>query len=58
VDLGVVKVIGVEIKRIVCYASELLENKSVYDGMARGVNPYGDGKASRRIVERILKEYE
>jgi len=23
--------------------------------MARAVNPYGDGKASQRIVQRILK---
>jgi UDP-N-acetylglucosamine 2-epimerase (non-hydrolysing) len=35
-------------------ASELLSDFSAYDAMARAVNPYGDGEASRRIAEGIL----
>jgi UDP-N-acetylglucosamine 2-epimerase (non-hydrolysing) len=28
----------------------LLEDTNVYNEMARSINPYGDGKASERIV--------
>ena len=32
----------------------LLTDKAAYDAMSNAVNPYGDGQASRRIVEAIL----
>ena len=32
-------------------ASLLLEDSTAYDAMARAHNPFGDGKASERIVE-------
>jgi len=38
-------------------AAELLTNKEIYDKMARAVNPYGDGKASERIVKAILHRF-
>jgi UDP-N-acetylglucosamine 2-epimerase (non-hydrolysing) len=31
--------------------ASLLENQSAYEAMARAVNPFGDGKASVRILE-------
>ena len=34
--------------------AKLLSDKADYDSMARAVNPYGDGEASRRTVEAIL----
>jgi UDP-N-acetylglucosamine 2-epimerase (non-hydrolysing) len=34
---------------------ELLENPDAYNRMARAHNPYGDGRASKRIVDWILK---
>lgn len=58
VDAGVVKIVGVETNHIVRHACDLLENKKLYKQMARGINPYGDGKASRRIVSRLLTEHE
>ena len=29
-------------------------DKAAYDAMSNAVNPYGDGQASRRIVQAIL----
>ena len=33
----------------------ILTDKEHYEKMARAVNPYGDGHASKRIVEILLK---
>ncbi|MDO9148515.1 MAG: UDP-N-acetylglucosamine 2-epimerase (non-hydrolyzing) [Hydrogenophaga sp.] len=54
VELGVVKLVGPHEDRIVAEAQKLLDDPSAYAAMARGVSPYGDGKAAARIVE-ILK---
>ena len=55
VDAGTVVVAGTEEENIYRIANELLNNTEYYDQMAHAVNPYGDGKASERIVETILK---
>jgi UDP-N-acetylglucosamine 2-epimerase len=55
VEAGAVKVIGTEEQNIYRAAKLLLENKQEYEKMARAVNPYGDGKASKRIVDIILQ---
>jgi len=34
---------------------ELIRNKKAYDKMANAINPYGDGKASQRILELLQK---
>lgn len=51
---GTVKLLGTEYNRIVEEANLLLNNSEVYDKMTKAINPYGDGKASKRIVESIL----
>ena len=56
VEAGTVKIIGVDEDNIYNEAVLLLENKEIYDKMAKSVNPYGDGKASERIVG-ILKNF-
>jgi UDP-N-acetylglucosamine 2-epimerase (non-hydrolysing) len=38
-------------------ADHLLRDADAYDAMARAANPYGDGEASRRIVEAILHHF-
>ncbi|MCL1819751.1 MAG: UDP-N-acetylglucosamine 2-epimerase (non-hydrolyzing) [Oscillospiraceae bacterium] len=53
VEAGTVKLVGVERETIVREAKLLLNDKSEYEKMAKAVNPYGDGKASERIVEII-----
>jgi len=57
VEAGTVKLSGVEKKQIYDDIKELLDNKGSYDKMANAVNPYGDGKASERILE-ALKEFD
>lgn len=54
VEAGTLKVIGTDRKRIFDEASLLLNNKKEYDSMANAVNPFGDGKASQRIVKALL----
>jgi len=51
VNEGVVRLVGPSFERIVDAAQNLLDDRAGYDAMARGVSPYGDGKAARRIVE-------
>ncbi|MBE6991052.1 MAG: UDP-N-acetylglucosamine 2-epimerase (non-hydrolyzing) [Ruminococcaceae bacterium] len=54
VKAGTVKLAGVETDVIFDMASELLTNEEAYQQMAKAVNPYGDGNASKRIVDAIL----
>ena len=54
VEAGTVELAGVDENRIFELASELLNNKSVYNSMAKAVNPYGDGDACSRIADAIL----
>jgi UDP-N-acetylglucosamine 2-epimerase (non-hydrolysing) len=37
---------------------ELLSDKEEYERMSKASNPYGDGKASRRIVDEIIRRYK
>ncbi|HEY8188549.1 MAG TPA: UDP-N-acetylglucosamine 2-epimerase (non-hydrolyzing) [Pyrinomonadaceae bacterium] len=56
VEAGVVKVIGTQRQIIVNEISRLLDDAAEYEGMARAMNPYGDGHASERIVAALLGE--
>lgn len=56
VEAGTVKVIGTERQIIVNEISRLLDDQAEYGRMARAVNPYGDGRASERIVAALLDE--
>lgn len=56
VEAGTVKVVGTDEYNIYQEGKVLLDDLNVYEGMARAVNPYGDGHASKRIVETILGE--
>ncbi len=53
VEAGVLKVVGTDADAIVSEASLLLEDESAYRAMAQRRNPYGDGRASERIVEAL-----
>ena len=55
VEAGTVKVVGINKDEVMRFTQELLENKVAYDSMAKAVNPYGDGRASERIVSYIEK---
>jgi len=47
---GTVKLVGADEGKIVEETGKLLTDKAAYDEMARAHNPYGDGKATGRIV--------
>lgn len=53
VDEGVVRLVGTDEAAIVREASRLLDDPVGYREMARGVSPYGDGKAAQRIVAAL-----
>ncbi|WP_400162251.1 non-hydrolyzing UDP-N-acetylglucosamine 2-epimerase [Brevibacillus sp. TJ4] len=54
---GTLKLAGTDEERVYQLANELLRDQNAYEEMARAANPYGDGEASRRIVEAILHHY-
>ncbi len=54
IDAGTLKLAGTEEENIYQMANTLLHDKKVYQQMAQAKNPFGDGKASERIVESIL----
>lgn len=56
VDQGVVKLVGANFDRILVETQRLLDDAVAYRAMARGVSPYGDGRASERIVG-VLREH-
>jgi UDP-N-acetylglucosamine 2-epimerase (non-hydrolysing) len=55
VTAGTVKLVGSDDRKIVREAHRLLDQPAAYRRMSRAHNPYGDGKAARRIVDIILK---
>jgi UDP-N-acetylglucosamine 2-epimerase (non-hydrolysing) len=42
--------VGTDVERIVSGAARLLDDEADYALMARGVNPFGDGRAAERIA--------
>ena len=55
IDAGTAKIVGTDKDKIIKEALNLLTDKTVYDKMAKAVNPYGDGNASKRIIDIISK---
>lgn len=53
VDMGTVKLVGTNVNAIIDNVATLLNDKKVYSAMASAVNPYGDGKATDRIISAI-----
>ena len=52
-DAGTVKLVGTDHDLIVSEVSRLLDDPAYYDSMSHAINPYGDGLASRRIVDAL-----
>lgn len=57
IEAGTLKLAGTDEETIYQLASELLTNNEKYEQMSKASNPYGDGKASKRIVEAILYHF-
>ena len=52
-DAGTAKLVGTDVEKIVKTVSELLTNSELYQQMSHAKNPYGDGMASRHIIQII-----
>ena len=52
-EVGTVKLVGTDYNKIVNEVSLLLDNQEYYDTMSKAVNPYGDGLACSRIVQKL-----
>ena len=50
-ESGTVRLVGTDYEKIISNVSRLIDDKEFYMSMSNAVNPYGDGKASGRIVE-------
>ncbi|UXY50323.1 non-hydrolyzing UDP-N-acetylglucosamine 2-epimerase [Pseudomonas tohonis] len=53
-QVGAVRLVGTDCGKIVSETIRLLTSQVEYEMMARAGNPYGDGLAAQRIVQRIL----
>ena len=56
INAGTVILVGTNKETIIEKTQRLLEDKEFYNSMAKAHNPYGDGKAAGRIVNRLLQE--
>lgn len=57
VTAGVVSLVGTDPKRIADEVGALLDDDALYLSRARPIFPYGDGKASARIAEIIVRHF-
>ncbi|WP_395760999.1 non-hydrolyzing UDP-N-acetylglucosamine 2-epimerase [Bacillus sp. 3G2] len=57
IEAGTLKLAGTDEETIFGLADELLSDKEAHDKMSKASNPYGDGRASERIVEAILQHF-
>lgn len=57
IEAGTLKLAGTDEETIYKLTKELLTNKNIYNKMSKSSNPYGDGKASKRIADLIIKKY-
>lgn len=55
VDAGTVRLVGTDTALIVGKTEELLDDRQIYDRMSFAHNPYGDGKATQRILDVIMR---
>ncbi len=53
---GTARLVGTEVDLIVSNATRLLDDPAAYRGMAERHNPYGDGRASARILKELLRD--
>ena len=57
VSAGTLKLVGTDEDIIYNLTKELLTNKNEYEKMSKSSNPYGDGLASKYIVDAIIEKF-
>ena len=58
IKAGTLKLIGTDEKKVYKEIKKLLDDKSEYEKMSKANNPYGDGFASKKIVDEIINKYK
>ena len=58
IEAGTLKLVGTDEELIYSETKKLLEDKKVYQKMSEAHNPYGDGLASKRIADEIIKRFK
>ena len=58
IEAGTLKLVGTNEENIYREAIKLLTDKKEYIKMSKASNPYGDGHASKRITDAIIKRYK
>lgn len=56
VEAGTLRIVGTDEEKVYLACKNLLCNDAEYAEMSSAENPYGDGKASRRIADALLSE--
>ena len=54
---GTVHLVGTDRERVYKDAYTLLADEKAYKQMSNAVNPYGDGKATQRILQALRHEF-
>ncbi len=57
IKAGTLKLVGTDENTIYNETRKLLTNQEEYDKMSKASNPYGDGRASEKIVDAIVKYF-
>src|SRR5262249_55513188 len=55
-ELGLARLVGTDDERLYLEMAALLDDPDAYARMSRVANPYGDGRASIRIAQRLPSE--
>lgn len=55
IKAGTARLVGTDADRIVAETTRLLDDPAAYEAMARAHNPFGDGEATRRIVDLLAR---
>ena len=58
IEAGTLKLVGTDEDIIVNETNKLLKDKEEYEKMSKASNPYGDGTASKQIVDAIINKYK
>jgi len=57
VESGTLKLVGTCKDKIISEVTDLLEDETTYKKMTTATNPYGDGKASQRIINNLIEYF-
>lgn len=58
VEAGTLKIVGTQTENVQKEIKFLIDNEEEYKAMAQASNPYGDGKASQRILDILNDQFE